>query len=296
MNLTEVHVITGMICALHTVAMAASGLVTVEPGARGYNLSTRSHQGSEAQIWFLGHAGWAVRTTNHLLIFDYWEEQAPPALPSLSNGFIDADEIRNTSVVVFVTHSHGDHFDPVIFEWESQLPDVTYVFGWDASDNPNHLCLTEERDVQTIDDIRISTINHSFDNIPEVAFLVEVDGLTIFHSGDHGSVGDQLNPVFQNNIDYLADRIETVDIAFLSIFGRRGGGVVNLGDRYTVERLRPKVTLPMHREADAQAYADWIEAMQQWETGTNLAYATNRGDRFRYHDGQIELAGGGNGV
>ena len=27
----------------------------------------------QAEIHYLGHSGWAVRTRNHLLIFDYWE-------------------------------------------------------------------------------------------------------------------------------------------------------------------------------------------------------------------------------
>ncbi len=32
----------------------------------------------EALIWYLGHAGWAVRTRSRLLIFDYWEQRDVP--------------------------------------------------------------------------------------------------------------------------------------------------------------------------------------------------------------------------
>jgi L-ascorbate metabolism protein UlaG (beta-lactamase superfamily) len=72
----------------------------------------------EAYIWYLGHTGWAVKTKNHLLIFDYvWVPRSSdiPENPSLSDGYIDPAEIKDCSVFVFVSHSHGDHFDPAIF-------------------------------------------------------------------------------------------------------------------------------------------------------------------------------------
>lgn len=272
-----------LICGLLTMAAPLAGQVS------------QDLQDGEALIWHLGHAGWAVRTKAHFLIFDYWEEQAPPTTPSLSNGYINPEDLRDLRVTVFVTHSHGDHFDPVILEWEDALTDFHYVFGWQASDDGDHLCMTEERDVRRIDGLEISTINHSFDNIPEVAFLVTVDGLTIFHSGDHGTVGDELNPVFKSNIDYLAGLTEGVDLAFLSVFGRRGGGIVNLGDLYTVERLEPQVTFPMHRGRDPRTYADWVQAMKQEGVRATLQHATKRGDRFRYGAGRIVKEAEGSG-
>ncbi len=52
--------------------------------------------------------------------------------------------------------------------------------------------------------LKISNIYHDFDNIPESAFLIEVDGLTIYFSADHGNSPGKLNPVFKDNIDYMA--------------------------------------------------------------------------------------------
>ena len=42
----------------------------------------------QAVVWYLGHSGWAVKTRNHLLVFDYWKSDAAPDEPALANGAI----------------------------------------------------------------------------------------------------------------------------------------------------------------------------------------------------------------
>jgi len=263
------------------------------------DLLSQELRDGEAVVWYLGHAGWAVKTRTRLLIFDYWQMQQPPSEPSLGTGYVNAAELSDQRVIVFVTHSHGDHFDPAIFEWDPAITDITYVFGWRASDDPRHLCLTDDRARQSIDGIEVATINHSFDHIPEVAFLVWVDGLVIYHSGDHGSVGDELNPVFKDNIDYLANQVDGTDVAFLSVFGRRGGGIVNRGDLYTVEQLRPAFVFPMHRGRDPETYADWARAVVDSGVASTVLYASTRGEWFFYRDGTVTAGyrekGTGNG-
>jgi L-ascorbate metabolism protein UlaG (beta-lactamase superfamily) len=266
-------------------AIAASDTASHARQQTAADLLRQNLRDGEAIVWYLGHAGWAVKTRTQLLIFDYWQMQQPPSDPSLANGYVNADELSDQRVTVLVTHSHGDHFDPVIFEWERATANIKYVFGWMASHDPNHVCLTDERALLNIDGIEITTINHSFDNIPEVAFLVRVDGLVIYHSGDHGSVGDELDPVFRDNIDYLANRVEGTDIAFLSVFGRRGGGIVNRGDLYTVEQLQPAVVFPMHRGRDPNSYEEWARAMVDSGIPYTVRHATSRGEWFYYRDG-----------
>ena len=61
----------------------------------------------------------------------------PPAHPALSNGWINSDEIKDLDVVVFVSHSHADHFDEVIRTWEKTVRNIQYVYGWDAGAGPN---------------------------------------------------------------------------------------------------------------------------------------------------------------
>jgi hypothetical protein len=64
----------------------------------------------DATIWYLGHCGYAVQIEDHLLIFDYIElEEAESRERGLDEGFIDAAELNDLDVTVFVTHEHSVH-------------------------------------------------------------------------------------------------------------------------------------------------------------------------------------------
>ena len=245
----------------------------------------------EANIWYLGHGGWAVITKNHLLIFDYVSASRAgktPENPSLADGYIDPSEIKDLDVFVFVSHGHADHFDPVIYEWEKSVKNIQYIFGWQADQSPRYHYLTEPKTKRTIDGFEIFNINHEFDGIPEGAFLVKGDGLVIFHSGDHGSTGEELNPLFKANIDYLAQQAKQIDVAFISQFGSRAGGEINNGDLYTIEKLGPKVTFPMHKGGGERFYKKFAQKAQQKGAETKVYCAEKRGDRFFYQDGKIK--------
>ena len=96
----------------------------------------------EARIWYLGHCGFAVRTAQHLLIFDYQERRdgpqprTRPDTRGLDRGWVDPAEIAGDRVRVFVSHSHDDHFDPVTFGWKQTVPDIAYYLGWKAAADP----------------------------------------------------------------------------------------------------------------------------------------------------------------
>jgi L-ascorbate metabolism protein UlaG (beta-lactamase superfamily) len=242
----------------------------------------------EANVWYLGHAGWAVKTRNHLLIFDYWESSAPRGDRSLADGYVNAEEIAAQAVYVFVTHSHGDHYDPIIHRWRQTVPNITYVFGWEAGSDPDHIYMTQPREIRELGDLTVATINHEFDQIPEVAFLVAVDDLVIYHSGDHGTVTEEPNATFVDNIDYLASLGRRIDVAFISTFGRIGGGTINNGDRYSIEKLRPRVMFPMHHGDNEDLYERFAREIRREDVMTAVYYATRPGDHFSYKAGRIE--------
>ncbi len=250
-------------------------------------LTARVEEG-RATIWYLDHSGWAVKTGSHLLIFDYVAGQANHSGRSLDHGFIDPAEIADQNVVVFVTHQHSDHYDPGILRWEDEVEHITYVFGWEAPACNKHVCLADLRGTRTLGGMEIVTVNHEFDRIPEVAFLVMLDGLAIYHSGDHGTVADEPNPTFKDNIDYLASLNKSIDIAFISTFGRIGGGAINNGDRYTIEVLRPRVTFPMHHGDNEDLYERFAREISKENVKTSVYYATRPGDSFSYVNGRIE--------
>jgi L-ascorbate metabolism protein UlaG (beta-lactamase superfamily) len=231
----------------------------------------------EAIIWYLFHSGWAVKTQNHFLIFDYWEKGEKPQQPSLSSGFINPDEISNHKIYVFVSHAHSDHFDPIILDWEKSVANIKYIFGWKATENISHIHFGTKREVRVIDDLKVANIHHTFDKIPESAFLVLVDGLAIYHAGDHGHSKGRLNPEFKENIDYLAKVEKNIDFIFTPTFG---------GEFYSIEKLSPKAVFPMHDGGYEHQYKKF--ALKAANLKTKICPAAKRGDYFIYSKGSIK--------
>jgi L-ascorbate metabolism protein UlaG (beta-lactamase superfamily) len=237
----------------------------------------------EAAVWYLYHNGWAVKTQSALLIFDYWEPMNPPERPSLYNGFINPEEIKGEKVYVFTSHGHGDHYDEKILGWKDSIPDITYVFGWPNEDVTGAITFGSRRTAKKIGPLSIKNIYHEFDGIPESAFLIEVDGLSLYFSGDHGNSPGRLNPVYQDNIDYISGQAAQFDLVFLAIFG----SPTYEGELYAVKKFAPNVTLPMHfgdRETQAKAFVDLAESQF---SKTKFWYPLNKGEGFLYKEKRI---------
>ena len=108
---------------------------------------------------------------------------------------------------VFVTHSHSDHYDPAILEWDREGQRIEYFFGWEAGDNPVHHYLVGPRATAEVDGMQIHTINSHHSGVPEVAYLVSVEGRWIYHNGDY--LQDYI-PDFQ----FLATLTDHMDLVF----------------------------------------------------------------------------------
>ena len=205
-----------------TTAVLAGALVTLATPAPASAQAGASQGGEQATVWHLRHSGWAVRIGDALLVFDYQEsmgmEGVTGATPrDLENGFIDPDEVRDLDVYVFVSHAHGDHFDPVVFEWQGRIERLTYFIGWD--EQPQSHCarfvnsaacytLGGPRAKAEVDPIRVYTINSAHNGIPEVAYLVRYGDWVVYHNGDYMA-------------DYAADHAflktvaDRIDLAFV---------------------------------------------------------------------------------
>jgi ankyrin repeat protein/L-ascorbate metabolism protein UlaG (beta-lactamase superfamily) len=242
--------------------------------------------GKEAVIWFLGHSGWAVKTENHLMIFDYFPEGEDPASPGLCNGRVNPGEIAGQRVAVFASHFHGDHYSPDIFAWNEQAEDITYFLGLQPRETPPYEFMSERLE-QTYGDIKLTTI-HSTD--AGVGMMIEVDGLTIFHPGDHANGQLGLMDEFTDEIDWLAARGFRPDICFMGIRGCSLGTPEQVleGVQYTLEKLDPKVFIPMHAGAHGHTYREFIETIQPQFGSIQMVYPGNRGDHFVYKDGLIK--------
>jgi len=234
----------------------------------------------EAVLWYLGHCGWACKTKSSFLIFDYWENGPEPDQPCLANGHIDPEELEGLDVYVFVSHEHGDHFDPTIFWWHRVHEKVTYVLGWEPPKAPEYV-YTAPRTTNKIGGMTVTAIDA---NDAGVGFLVEVDGLKLYHAGDHAGWADGQREGYTREIDFLAEKVNAVDIAFLNITGCHTNDPVALaeGTAYTLKKLPARMMVPTHAGDREHLYEEYAQkaAREKWKT--EVICPENRGDRFFY--------------
>ena len=259
-------------------------------GASNENMPYKKTEGlkkeittGEAFVWYLNHSGWAVKTKNHLLVFDYWQQNEGSNTPSINNGRINAEEISNQNVLVFASHNHQDHYNPEIFQWSKSVKNINYVIGFETGDCEEYSYIPS-RESKTIDGVKITAIPSTDSG---EGFMVEVDGVTIYHPGDHAKRFQDGDKAFSDEIDFLAKQYSSIDIAFVPITGCsfRDKKALNSGNDYVIEKFKPCLVLPMHGSGNENKYKEYAEERN------NPAYkfVSNRGERLFYQKKETAL-------
>jgi len=240
----------------------------------------------EAKVWYLGHSGWAIKTQNHFLIFDYfcnrWDRA--PDDSCFASGCVIPEQIKDQNVTVFSTHSHGDHYDPRIFTWKETIPDIEYVLCWEQNTEGNEYTLIPVHDQQKVEDMDVY-VHYSTDL--GGGYLIDVDGLTLLHMGDHANGEDELMAAFTDEIDLIAEKNKEIDILFGGIRGCSLGQPeqVKQGMYYVLETLDPKLFVPMHNGSHTFNYLDFIETAHKDGYDQEMKAVFHKGDRFVYKKG-----------
>jgi len=245
-------------------------------------------QQGEASVWFLGHSGWAVKTKNNFLIFDYFinPRTKAPQDSCLASGYIKPEELKDLKVTVFSSHSHNDHYSKEYFTWKETIPDIEYVMCFRPADTDADYTFIPIHEEQTVRDMKISTVKSTD---LDGAFLVEVDGLVIFHSGDLANREEELMEAFTEEVDLVASNKLPVDILFAPI---RGCGLglpphVKKGIEYMVEAIQPKVLVPMHAGDFTLEYKKFADELTITNHRTIMKWVSAKGDHFIYKDEKL---------
>lgn len=208
-------------------------------------------------IHYIFHSGFAIELDNYFLVFDYYD---PPDMKGKTGYGLNIPEkiARCKYPLVFVSHGHHDHYSPTILSWKEKNPQLTYIFS---------------KDVKWEDNVNINSMDISFINMLPyeyverngaaistfgstdigVSFLVEIDGLRIFHAGDLNwwhwadeSTKKELEEEewkFKNEVAKMKD--EKIDILFFPVDPRLGEHYW-LGGAYMLELFQPDLFVPMH--------------------------------------------------
>lgn len=166
------------------------------------------------KVVYVEHSSFLVALENCYLLFDYFQGEIPK---------MD----REKELYVFVSHRHGDHFSPVIFELAENYPKVQYVISDDIwqSRVPEELygriVFMGPGEEKKVGPVFVRTYRSTDEG---VAFLLTVDNVCIYHAGDLNHwywIGESENWNRQMGENYHAelDRIKggKVNVAFLPV-------------------------------------------------------------------------------
>lgn len=228
-----------------------------------------------AKITHLFHSGYAVQTQNHFLIFDYYQPLAPND-QGITEGMITSEYLKTRkNVLVFVSHSHGDHFDPAILDWAKDNPNITYILSSDVQTNSAnlHCFVVSAYENCKVGDVAIKTFGSTDQGI---SFFVQVDGVSIFHAGDLNwwhwsgeSIQEQrtAESAFKAEMEKLSSEVAGVDIAFFPV-DRRMEEFYSIGAEYFAAQCKPKLLVPMHFGKDFAATTAFAEKAKKLSIAT----------------------------
>jgi L-ascorbate metabolism protein UlaG (beta-lactamase superfamily) len=111
-----------------------------------------------------------------------------------------------------------------------------------------------------------------------VGFFVKVDGVTIFHSGDH-SAGNGAPGSFESEIDFLAGRALRADLLFMPI-SPVDDPVMNQGVHYAMKQLSAVAVFPGHVGGREDVCAEFARDAAKAGITTLIRCPEFGGDRF----------------
>lgn len=200
------------------------------------------------KITYIKHSAFCVEWERCVWIFDYWTGVIPK---------FPADK----EVIWFVSHKHGDHFNPGIFKISAKYPKVSYILSDDLRYPVKKLNLSEDvqaaitylkpDNVHKRDQMVVRTLRSTDCG---VAFLIEYAGKTIYHAGDLNwwvwkeeskQEYNDMTARFQREMAKLTEMAQHIDVAFVPLDPRQEEWY-RLGMDYFLEHVDVDLVYPMH--------------------------------------------------
>ena len=191
---------------------------------------------------------------------------------------------------MFVSHAHEDHYDERIFLWEKIIKKTTSVFGWkiDRGDI-SHSLKPRKQNGSTIwtSTWSIPRKANPFDN----AFLVIVDGDSIYHPGDYGPLGgiSKISEINNQDMEYLRASAGRLDLMFMA--GRLMDDKIPEYVSFSLRTAEPAVLFLMHQEAMEYNLKSLAEALSRASGNTKTIAPLDRGQVFFYTHREVRFAG-----
>lgn len=215
-------------------------------------------------VTWLGQSGYLFGSAGQRLLIDpFFSDivEQKQGIKRLTQPPLAIAELRPD--VIFITHNHLDHFDPIA------LPEIHRTFPAASIAGPDSV-MEKARDLgfddsvlapmptgtrQTFGPFSItSTVAYHGDPLA-VGCLLEVEGKTIYISGD-----TLLTDTLIDGIKVVCP--QSIDMVFIVINGRLGNMTLSEAVQL-VSQLKPRIAIPMHYGMFAENTADPHEFAQK---------------------------------
>jgi len=180
------------------------------------------------------HSGFHIEYKDKVLMFDV---------------FNHLDQYLDKNILCFVTHSHGDHYNPQIKDLRKNN-NINYIV---SSDVP----MEAGKDTYVVnkgDEIQVDGFDIKVFGTTDlgVSYLVKIEDQVIFHSGDlnwwHWEDNDEASQIEERDMYHKELSLlegQKIDFAFVPVDYR-----LKTANRwamdYFIEKLNPKYLIPMH--------------------------------------------------
>jgi L-ascorbate metabolism protein UlaG (beta-lactamase superfamily) len=242
------------------------------------------------ELIYLGHSGMLVHGEKASFLMDYYLDKG--AGPGLCYGVMDAEGLSLPGrLYVLISHSHGDHLNPVVFDYENRREDVVYIVAREAKAKvPEGLrspVVFLEKGESYRDELALIRAYGSTDL--GISFYVEAEGKRFFHAGDLNDwhwnqevppeEAEGYTRAFQEELKDLSHDVSQLDLAMFPVDGRLGPDAAN-GAITFLSAIPTRVFAPMHFGEGYQAQ-DGLIAGGPFP-GTQVLRWTRRGERAAF--------------
>ncbi len=240
------------------------------------------------RIIYIGHSGFLVETETANFIFDYYKGEVPALDAALP-------------LVVFASHRHPDHYNPEIFSWMKNYPDITYVLDrncgikWKIQECEEKGVPLKEHLIRvrknTTCEIMLSCgrklkIQMLRSTDAGVAFLIRYDGNVIYHGGDLNcwqweGEPDTYNANMERNFMREMDKLSgvAIDVAFVP-FDPRQQKYMDKGMEIFLQKAEPVKVFPMHFWGDYHSIQDFV--FRHPEYAGQVVQIKKEGEQFTF--------------
>ena len=213
------------------------------------------------KVIYLDHSGILVELKDYYCIFDYYKGELPP---------LDKEK----DVIVFCSHSHNDHYNPLIFDLLDKSG-MCYqaVLANDISDENRlskikHSFVKPDECYQFVGRIQVETL---LSNDSGVAFIVSTDEGMIYHGGDlndwywEGEPEEdnlELRTIYHTEIGKIKGR--HFDVAFVPLDPRLEAHYAD-GLLYFLENVDCDAVFPIHYWGEPAVIQRFITEYPQYQ-------------------------------